>query len=286
VGDILSKMLEMGGADAHAGAILQQAATAMHSDTQLKQDEPRHRSFVIDQAVAESWYVKGFYDNALEKHRQALRDVEDTAFPTEEEKDLAIAGVYKSVGKTLERLGQYTDMIAYEEAAIALGGRTDDEYYICYGYNHLKDYDSAVRTCTKALDETGSMKARFWRGASYRDSGQADAALGDLTIVADSEDDFRTTAAIDLSMIYFDRHDDRSALSVLNKYTYLYDPKTDDKNNIAVSYNNRCYAYMQLGQLKEALSDCKASLQYGSLPDAYRKQQELVKRLAAGETGL
>jgi tetratricopeptide (TPR) repeat protein len=258
----------------------------MHSDTQLKQDEPRHRSFVIDEAVAESWYVKGFFDNALEKHRQALRDVEDTAFPTEEEKDLALAGVYKSMGKALEGLGQYADMIAYDEAAIALGGKTDDEYYICYGYNRLKDYDSAVRACTKALDETGSMKARFWRGVSYRDSGQMDAALKDLRIVADSEDSYRTTAAIDMSMIYFDRHDDQSALSLLNNYQYLYDPKTNSKNDIAVSYNNRCYAYMQLGQLKEALSDCKASLQYGSLPDAYRKQQELIKRLEARETGL
>ena len=38
---------------------------------------------------------------------------------------------------------------------------------------------------------------------------------------------------------------------------------------------------MELGDLQKALEDCTASLRYGSLPDAYRKQQELVKRLKA-----
>jgi hypothetical protein len=72
----------------------------------------------------------------------------------------------------------------------------------------------------------------------------------------------------------------------LNKYKYLYDPATDSRDDIAVSYNNRCYAYMQLGELHEALDDCTASLKYGSLPDAYPKQQELIKRHAAHQLGL
>jgi len=33
--------------------------------------------------------------------------------------------------------------------------------------------------------------------------------------------------------------------------------------------------------LKKALDDCTASLKYGNLPDAYRKQEELIKRLGA-----
>jgi hypothetical protein len=87
------------------------------------------------------------------------------------------------------------------------------------------------------------------------------------------------SAAIDLSMIYFNRNDNQSALDVLNKYQYLYDPNVASKQDMAVGYNNRCYAYMQLGELKEALDDCTASLKYGSIPDAYRKQQELTRRL-------
>jgi tetratricopeptide (TPR) repeat protein len=216
VSDILSPMLNTPGGDAYAGMMLQLAATSMHSDVQLKEDTPRHDNYVINEAVAQSWYRKGFYDNALEKHRQALKDIEDVAFPTEEEKDLNIAGIYKFMGEAYERLGQYADMIAYEQAAIELGGKTGDEHFICFGYYRLKDYDEAVRTCTKAIDDTGNMKARYWRGVAYRDSGQTDAALRDLTTVADSEDDLRTTAAINLSMIYFDRHDDRSSLNCKN----------------------------------------------------------------------
>jgi hypothetical protein len=87
-------------------------------------------------------------------------------------------------------------------------------------------------------------------------------------------------------MIYFGRGDNRSALNVLNDHKYLYDPDTSSRQDIAVSYNNRCYAYMQLGELKEALNDCTASLKYGNIPDAFRKQQELVKRLNSHEVAL
>ena len=238
-------------------------------------------------AVAASWYVKGFYDNALKKNQDAVKDVEVTAFPAEEEKDLALAHIYGSIAEIYERLNQYADMIAYEKAAIELGGKNGEEHFICYGYYRLKDYDDAIQACTAIIEhQTGNLKAFYWRGEAYQDSGQMDAALSDLTAVADSEDSFRATAAIDISMIYFNRKDVQGALNVLNKYTYLYDSNSSGRSDMAVGYNNRCYAYMQLGDLKKALDDCTESLKYGSLPDAYRKQAELVKRLNANETGL
>jgi hypothetical protein len=70
-----------------------------------------------------------------------------------------------------------------------------------------------------------------------------------------------------------------------NKYQYLYDPDVTNKQDVEVGYNNRCYAYMQLGELKKALDDCTASLKYGSVPDAYRKQQELTRRLNVQQGG-
>ena len=82
-----------------------------------------------------------------------------------------------------------------------------------------------------------------------------------------------------MSMVYFNRNDLHGALDLLNKYTYLYDPEVTDRGSVAVGYNNRCYAYMELGELKKALDDCTASLRYGSIPDAFRKQRELVQRL-------
>jgi hypothetical protein len=281
VENILSDMLRLAGGDVYSGAILQLAATSMHSDTQLQEDKPNHNNnYVIDKAVSQSWYSKTFYDNSLHKDLEALKDAQAATFPSEEEKDLAIAGIYVYIGSAYKQLNQYADMIAYEQAATALGGNTGDEPLICFGYYHLKDYDDAVRTCTKTIeDEPGNLQSYYWRGLAYLDSSRANDALPDLTIVADSEDDFRVGAAIHMEMIYSNRNDNRSALDVLNRYKYLYDPNTTSKDDLAVAYNNRCYVHMQLGELKEALDDCTASLKYGSIPDAYRKQQELVRRL-------
>jgi len=281
---LLLDMLKTAGAEAYSGGILQLAASSMHSDTQLVEDRPRNTNYVIDNAVSQSWYMKGFYDNAMQKDREALAAVAATQFPTEEEKALAQANIYENIAGTYNKGGQYASMIAYEKAAIALGGPTQYEYLICYGFYRLKDYDEAMRSCSKAIDRDASdLQARYWRGVAYREAGRNDAALADLTAVADAEGPLRAGAAIDLSMIHFNANDVRGALDVLNKYTYLYDPNLTVKSNVAVGYNNRCYAYMQLGELKKALDDCTASLKYGSLPDAFRKQQELLRRLGAHE---
>jgi tetratricopeptide (TPR) repeat protein len=281
---LLLDMLKTAGAEAYAGGILQLAASSMHTDTQLFEDKPGNTNYVIDNAVSQSWYMKGFYDNAMQKDREALKAVEAAEFPNEEEKALAKANIYENIAGTYNKGSQYPAMIAYEKAAIALGGPTEYEYLICYGFYRLKDYDEAVRSCSKAIDgDAGNLQARYWRGAAYRDSGRTDAALADLTAVADAEGSLRANAAIDLSMIHFNAKDVRGALDVLNKYTYLYDPNLVTKSDAAVGYNNRCYAYMQLGELKKALDDCTASLKYGSIPDAFRKRQELLRRVGAHE---
>ena len=108
--------------------------------------------------------------------------------------------------------------------------------------------------------------------------------MRDFKAVADSQDSYRASAALDVSMIYFNRKDVPGGLAALNEYPYLFDPELTSKQNVAVAYNNRCYAHMELGELLKALEDCKASLKYGNLPDAHRKQLELAKRLKAQES--
>lgn len=68
-------------------------------------------------------------------------------------------------------------------------------------------------------------------------------------------------------------------LESLNSHAYLFDEKEQKKEDLTISYNNRCYAHMQLGRLQEALADCEVSLRHGNLPDAYQKYQELLKKL-------
>lgn len=283
----LTEMLNMSGGAHYADAMLELAAGSMHSDTQLKPDKQGgSNNFIIDKVVAESWSRKGFYDNALQKDEEALRDIEATNFPGDEERYLALAEVYEHMSDLAGKLYRYVDMIAYQEAAIAVGNRTGQDHSVCFAYYQLKDYDNAIRTCTQAIDRwPGHLPAHYWRGMAYRDKGDADHAEHDLTVVADSQHSFRSSAAIVLSMVYFGRNDNAAALDVLNRYKYLYDPQMTSKQDMAVSYNNRCYAYMQLSQLKAALDDCTASLTYGAIPDAFRKQRELIKRLSADAAG-
>jgi tetratricopeptide (TPR) repeat protein len=278
---IFSTMLRLGGDGYHAGALLELAAESTHSNTQLKQEKPGNNNYVIDKMIAKSWNVKGFYENALQKYNDALRDIEAMSFPSEEEKSQAIADIYQDMTNSYSALHRTIDWVAYQEAAIALGNEAEQQHFACTGYYQLKDYDKAIHACTRAIDNAkDAVPAYYWRGVIYLDKGDADQAMHDFLVVADSQnDDLRSAAAIYVSKIYSDRNDNKSSLDVLNRYKYLYDPQSSGKQNVAVSYNNRCYAYMQLGELDEALNDCTESLKYGAIPEALRKQQELIKRL-------
>ncbi|HEV3157275.1 MAG TPA: tetratricopeptide repeat protein [Candidatus Baltobacteraceae bacterium] len=277
---ILIAMLKIPGVEAYSSAILEQAAKITHSDTRLHENILGHNNYVIDKAVAESWYMKNVYGNAIDKYKEALKDIGSAPFPNEEEKDVAISSIYTQLALVYSSDGRYQDAIAYGNVAVALGGNEDYENPLCYSYYKIGNYNESVHACTKLMEGIGDLEARFWRGRAYLHLGKNDAALRDFTVVADSEHDYRTTAAINMSFIYAASGNMKKSLNVLNKYTYLYDTDTQSNDDLAVSYNNRCYAYMQLGELKKALDDCNASLEYGSLPDAYSKQQELMKRLS------
>lgn len=87
-----------------------------------------------------------------------------------------------------------------------------------------------------------------------------------------------------MTVIHGNQKNHQGMLDVLEKYIFIYDEKSQRKNDIATAYNNRCYAKMQLKDLKGALDDCTRSLRFGNLPDAYSKQQKLVEMLK-GTTG-
>lgn len=237
--DIVSDMMRTGSGESHSATILELAARSMGSNTQLRQEQPGRNNYVIDKLVALSWHQKGFYPNALLKGQDALKSIENTTFPGDLEKDLAVAGIYQALSKTHRMLNHFQETVAYETAAIALGGTPDHSHYICYAQYRLKAYDDAIRACTKAIaDNAGNMNAYYWRARAYRDLEKLDDALRDFQAVADSPDSLRATSAIDVSMILFNRKDIPGALAALNKYTYLYMPETTTKQSVAVAYNN------------------------------------------------
>lgn len=281
IGPLLASMLNIANGRTYGAAMLQLAANAMHTDTRLREEDMGPHDYMIDRTVAASWFDQNFYQNALTKYREALKTARSTIFSDEEERDLALASIYERIADTYYLLHQYTDTIAAEEAAMALDARVQDTVSICASYDQLNDYDDAIAACNEAVNGTDSLNSRYWRGLAYNATGRSDEAAKDFATVADSESNFRTSAAISLTMIYFGRNDVTSAMDVYAKHPYLFDPRTQRKDDLAVNYNNRCYAYMQLGELQKALDDCTQSLKYDSLPDAVRKQQELVKRLKA-----
>ncbi|WP_235777040.1 tetratricopeptide repeat protein [Rhizobium mesoamericanum] len=282
VEDILSAMIDTAGSEIYVGPTLQAAANGYKSDTRLREDSDSHNHYIIDCLVARTWLRRGNLGNALSKYQEALRHLPLTKFPSTHEQDAASAEIKGQIAKVYSRQGRYPDSIDVAREAVALGGSSESQLYVCYGYFQQKNYQAAVKECAElASDQENGMSARYWRGSAFRELHDDDNAIKEFSAVAASENSWRASAAIGLSMIYFGRNDNPSALNVLNKYDYLYDLKLTDRGDVAVAFNNRCYAYMELGDLKKALDDCTSSLANGNIPDAYEKQQELLNRMAS-----
>lgn len=105
-------------------------------------------------------------------------------------------------------------------------------------------------------------------------------ALAEYGIVTDSANNFfRGEAAIEMSVIHGVKRDFSGELASLDSHPYLFDASLQAPDDLAVSYNNRCYAYMKLGRFHKALADCTTSLKYGRIPDAVAKGLRLMKRV-------
>ncbi|MFT4097896.1 MAG: hypothetical protein QM651_12295 [Rhodoblastus sp.] len=281
VSDIVTGMLGLRDADRQSGAFLQILASTMGADTTLEPKQKEHANYIVDLAVAKSWLEKGFYENALKKAEQARNNLDTTSEFDNEKKGLALGKVYQFLTLLKAKQGDYEETVAYQRLAKLFGDNTVNGYRACFAYYSLKEYAAAVRECSNAIaDNPSSVNARFWRALSKEASGDSEGAVADLEFVAATENGFRANAAIQLSMIAFKRNDLAGALDVLQRYTYLYDTKLVERADVAVAYNNLCYAQMELKAFEKALDACTQSLRYGDLPDAYRKQQELVRLTA------
>jgi tetratricopeptide (TPR) repeat protein len=282
-------VITVGSGSSGLGTLMQLAATAMGSDNRLS-DEPVQNSYVLDDITAQIWVQMGSYGNAEDKFTEALRDVEHTVFPDEAQKDIALATIYDDMADSAAKEAQSINVIVFHDASVAYGGNNfgDVPYRKCYAYYQLKHFAEAVTECTNLIDGTGNyLITHYWRAKAYEGLKQWDAALADFSPVADgSENWYRVGAALDMSHVLAQKHDYAGVLASLNGHPWLYDASLQSPDDLAVSYNNRCFAYMKLGDLQKALDDCTASLKYGHIPDAFQKQQELIKKLAAKpETG-
>jgi len=272
------------GSPSAVGGVLQAAANIMGSDTQMM-DKPTHNSYMLDDITARVWSQIGNTSNADQKFREALKDAEQTSFPDEVQKAVALATIFDHMAQFADDTSQFIDMIAYQEAENEVAGSnfSSAPFRTCYAYYRMKYFSEAVKECTDLIDGNGNyLVSHYWRGKAYEGLHQWDASIADFNPVADSADNwFRVGAALDMSYDFGQKGDFAGQLASMNQHAYLFDPKLQPASDLAVAYNNRCYAHMQLGQLQAALDDCTTSLKYGRIPDALHKEQELLKRLGS-----
>ena len=279
---ILGGMVDIAGASDSIAAALQAAANATGSNTQLIHEAGRN-NYVLDDLTAQVWAMMGNPANADQKFKEALSDVEQTAFADEEEKDVVLGRIYDDMTQVARNASQYVNIIVYHDAANTAAGINHGgvQYFKCFAFFKLNRYQEAVDECTHILETHGdSLIPHYYRARANEALKNWDAALKEFEPIADGEDNYiRVGAAIDMDHIHALRGDYAGSLAILNKYTYLFDESMQPADDLAVSFNNRCFAYMKLGQLQRALDDCNTSLRYGRLPDALHKQQELTRRM-------
>jgi tetratricopeptide (TPR) repeat protein len=269
-----------------AGAgVLQVAASIMGSDNQIM-DTPTHNSYMLDDVTARIWAQSDNPANADKKFHEALYDVEHSSFRDPARKAQIEAEIFDHMAEVADANGQFIDILVYEAAANTVGGPNhgDTPYRGCYAYYRLKHFSEAVTTCTALIEGNGNyMQTHYWRAKAYEGLGQWDASIQDFSPVAESADNwFRVGAALDISFDYGRKGDFAGQLAAMNRYSYLFDEHMQPPHDLAVAYNNRCFALMKLDRLQDALNDCTRSLTYDRIPDALSKQQELLKRLGKG----
>jgi tetratricopeptide (TPR) repeat protein len=270
------------GSPAAAGGVLQIAASIMGSDNRMM-DEPTHNSYVLDDITARVWAQMDNPANVDKKFHEALSDVDNTKFPDEADKAQAMAAIFDHMAAFADDTSQFIDVIVYQDAANAVGGinHGDTPYRKCYAYYRMKHFAAAVKECSALIEGNGNyMQTHYWRGKAYEGLGQWDASIADFSPVADGADNwFRVGAALDMSYDFGQKGDYAGQIASMNEHAYLFDTELQPPHDIAVAYNNRCFAHMKLGQFREALDDCTMSLKFDRMPDAFHKQQELLKLL-------
>jgi tetratricopeptide (TPR) repeat protein len=285
---ILGGMINVPGDSTLVNTVLQLAADGMGSDNQLVH-QPGHNNYVLDEITARVWAKLDNPINVDQKFQEALDDIDLMTFSNEDDKDAAIAAIYDDMTWIARNRAQYVKVIAYHDAANAVGGENHggSQTWKCYAYLKLQHFQEAVDECAHVIDTRREvLRARLIRASAYEALKNYDAAIADFAAVAEGGlDNYSRDGAV-IEMEHINALEGKYAveLQIFAKYPFVFDESLQAPQDLAIAYNNRCFAYMKLGQLNKALDDCTMSLRYGRLPDALQKEQELQKLLSKQTT--
>lgn len=269
-------------------SVMQLAADAMGSDSQLVHNS-KNNNYVLDDVTAWVWTKLDNPVNVDQKFREALSDVVRMPFPNEDERNVALASIYDDMAMAARGTSQYSKVIIYHDTANAIAGvnHGGSPYLKCFAYFKLHQFQESVDECTQVMNaHRDVLTAQYTRARAYESLKKYDAALADFAPVAEySSDNYvRDGAVIEMDHINALLGKYSTELEIFERYPFVFDESIQAPDDVAIAYNNRCFAYMKLGKLKEALDDCNTSLKFGRLPDALQKQQQLVKLLSAQTT--
>jgi tetratricopeptide (TPR) repeat protein len=281
---VLGTLVGTDGDSTSVNSLLQLAADAMGSDNQLIHDKAGNNNYVLDEIAARVWAKLDNPVNVEQKFHEALADVERTTFPNEEEKESALATIYDDMTWVARNARDYPKVIAYHDAANTIAGinHGGSQYLKCFAYYKLTHYAEAIEECTQLIaTHLDVATAHYQRARAYEDSRNFDAAIADYAPIAEdgSENYIRDAAVINLEHIHALRGEYAAQLEIFSKYPFIFDASLQPPDDLAIAYNNRCFALMKTGELAKALQDCQTSLKYGKIPDALQKQQQLLKML-------
>jgi len=281
---VLGTLVGTEGDSTSVNSVLQLAAEAMGSDNQLIHDKAGNNNYVLDEIAARVWAKLDNPVNVEQKFHEALDDVELTTFPNEEEKESALAAIYDDMTWVARNARDYPKVIAYHDAANTIAGinHGGSQYLKCFAYYKLTHYQEAIAECTQLIATHRDVAtAHYQRARAYEDSRNFDAAIADYAPIAEdgSENYIRDAAVINLEHIHALRGEYAAQLEIFKKYPFIFDASLQPPDDLAIAYNNRCFALMKTGELEKALQDCQTSLKYGKIPDALQKQQQLLKML-------
>jgi len=224
------------------------------------------------------FWQKDMNIDAERYYRQGMEEVKSYRFPSPYDRNRVLSIVYERLSRYYDNLSRLNDAISYAETAVALDPTNNLYADLCYNYAHAPNYTQAIIACSAAIEhENDRDMAYYWRGRSYRALGNRDQAMADFTTLAAKPNSLQGSAVIQISTLYADAKEYQQMIDLFTKYPFVFNG--EDKNTTAVAYNNRCCAYMELGQDKEALEDCTRSLQFDFVPDAKQKLDELRARL-------
>jgi hypothetical protein len=281
---VLGTLVGTEGDSTSVNSVLQLAADAMGSDNQLIHDKTGHNNYVLDDIAARVWAKLDNPVNVAQKFHEALDDVDHTEFPNGEEKEAALAGIYDDMTWVARNARDYPRVIAYHDAANRVAGinHGGSQYLKCFAYYKLTHYQEAIDECTQLIATHRDVAtAHYQRARAYEDSRNFDAAIADYEPIAEdgSENYIRDAAVINLEHIHALRGEYAAQLDIFKRYPFIFDAALQPPDDLAIAYNNRCFALMKTGELEQALQDCQTSLKYGKIPDALQKQQQLLKML-------